>query len=296
MNHMPNAKRATTRTRLSSLALLAAFGFVASAAPSPARADIVPGGGDVPPVTSAPAGMYSVRRGVQGPEGLFHARVLLHINTSKNSVAKPISLAPDFHYGVTDSLQLGLLHNLPMGWLTRPGAGLCLTGDDGGCPRVYNNVGFDLMYGLVFGDVHFSLHSTLYVLSLADPTPMMLTLGLTGKFHLSDSVALFLDPQIGLAVSDRDSGLNPDMLFLPVELQFQLSAPVALKLLTGVTGSLDALGDTHQIPLGLGLVGNVSESFDIGLRFAFDNLLGERPEGVEATDARSLSLLMHLRF
>ncbi|HEY0714054.1 MAG TPA: hypothetical protein VGF45_15345 [Polyangia bacterium] len=263
---------------------------------SPARADVVPGGGDVPPVTTAPAGMFSVRRGVQGPEGLFHSRVLLHMNMSKDSVAKPISLAPDFYYGVTDSLHFGLLHNLPMGWLTRPGAGFCLSGDDGRCPRVYNNVGFDLMYGLVFGDVHFSLHSTLYVLSLADPTPLLFTLGLTGKLHLSDGVALFLDPQVGIAVSDRDAGVNDDMLFLPAELQFQLSAPVALKLLSGVTGQLDAFGDTYQIPVGLGLVGNVSESFDIGLRFAFDNLLGQRPDGVDAADQRSLSLLMHLRF
>ncbi|HEY0710022.1 MAG TPA: hypothetical protein VGG33_24640 [Polyangia bacterium] len=283
----------TTYTRLSVAGLL--VGLVALSSP-PARADVVPGGGDVPPVTTAPPGQRSVMRGVQGPQGLLHARVLLHLNMSKGAVGDPISLAPDLHYGVTDSLQLGILHNLPMGWLTRPGAGFCLSGEDGGCPRVYNNVGFDLMYGLAFGDVHFSLHSTLYVLSLADPTPFLFTLGLTGKLHLSDAVALFLDPQIGIAVSDRDGGVNPDMLFLPAELQFQLSPPVALKILSGVNGQLDALGDTYRIPLGLGLVGNVSESFDIGLRFAFDNLLGQRPDSVEATDERSLSLLMHLRF
>jgi hypothetical protein len=260
-----------------------------------AHADVVPGGRDVPPVTSAPSGLLAARRGVQGPEGLFHSRVLLHINTSKDAVAKPISLAPDFYYGVTDSLQLGLLHNKPMGWLTRPGAGICLSGKDNGCPAgAYNNVGFDLMYGLAFGDVHFSLHSSLYI-DFIDPTPMLLALGLTGKLHFTDDVALFFDPQVGIAVSDRGPA-NEDMFFLPVELQFQLGPPVVLKLLSGTTGVLSNFGDTYQIPVGLGLVGNINESIDLGLRFAFDNLLGKRLPNVSSTDQSSLALLMHLRF
>lgn len=279
---------------LSSVLALGLVSGVGGPSAQVAWAAVVPGGGDVPPVTSAPAGLYSVRRGVQGPEGLFHSRILLHINTTRDSVGKPISLAPDFYYGVTDSLQLGLLHNLPMGWLTEPGAGLCLTGTDGGCPRVYNNVGFDAMYGLVFGDVHFSLHSSLYLLQIADPTPLLLTLGLTGKLHLSDDVALFFDPQIGLAISDREAG-NPDRLFIPVELQFQLAPPVSFKLLSGVSGLLDNLGESYRVPVGLGLIGNVSSGLDVGVRFSFDNLLGKQPEGASRTRESSLSLLLHLR-
>ena len=79
------------------------------------------------------------------------------------------------------------------------------------------------------------------------------------------------------------------MLFLPVELQFQLGEPVALKLLSGVTGPLDNLGDADQVPLGLGLVGNVSTGLDLGVRFCFDNLLGPQPPGVDNTDLRSLA-------
>ena len=90
---------------------------------APARAQVlVPRNDDVPPISEAPMGMYSVKRGVQGPAGLVHSRVLLHINTSKNLVGKPVSLAPDIWYSVTDTLQLGILHNGPMGWQTRPGA------------------------------------------------------------------------------------------------------------------------------------------------------------------------------
>ncbi len=297
--------------------LLLSVSFVGSVvvlptvSPSFARAEVVPGGGDVPPVTSAAPGLLSVRRGVQGPEGLTHARVLFHVNTSKGSVAEPFSLAPDLYHAVTDSLQLGLLHNGPMGWLTRPGPGLCFSGTSGGCPKVYNNVGFDMLYGLLFGDVHLSLHTSFFVLQIADPTPLMLTVGLAGKFHFSEDVALFFDPQIGIALSDRDKAItaplgglatgeggvvNADRLFFPFELQFQIVPPVTFKLLSGITGPLDGLGEAYQIPLGLGIVGNVSESVDIGLRFSFDNLLGKIPPGGSRTQASSLALLMHVRF
>jgi hypothetical protein len=56
---------------------------------------------DVPPVSEAPEGQFSVMRGVQGPKGMFHARLLLHINLSEDNVAKPISLAPDLYYAIT---------------------------------------------------------------------------------------------------------------------------------------------------------------------------------------------------
>ena len=82
-------------------------------------------------------------------------------------------------------------------------------------------------------------------------------------------VALFFDPQVGVMLAHRD--IYKDQLFIPLELQFQLAAAVSLKLLSGVSGQLSALGDTYQVPLGLGLVGNVSSHVDIGLRFSFDN-------------------------
>jgi hypothetical protein len=249
---------------------------------------------DVPPVSDAPPGQESVQRGVQGPEGMLHARILLHMNLSEDRVGEPISLAPDLYYAFSDTFQAGIVHNLPMGWLTRPGAGLCLTGEDS-CREVYDNFGLDTMLGLAFGDFNFSLHTGLYVLQIADPTFVMFTFGAATKFHFGDSVALFIDPQVGIALSERDAG-NEDLLFLPAELQFQLSDPVVLKLLSGVWGPLDNLGDAAQVPVGLGLIGNISSGLDLGLRFSFDNLLGPQPAGQDNTDLRSLALLLHLRF
>lgn len=256
-----------------------------------ARAQVVAGSNDVPPVSDAAMGRVAVSRGVQGPAGLFTARLSLLVNASKDNFGTPTSLAPDLYYSITDTLQVGLVHTGPMGWQTPPGVGLCLSGDgDGNCPKVYNNVGFDLLYGLLFGDFHLSLHSSLFLQPISDPTGAMWAIGVTGKFHFTDAVALFFDPKIGFMLTNRDA--FDDQLYAPLELQFQLSEPISLKVLTGVSGALSDLGDTYLIPLGLGIVGNISENIDLGLRFSFDNLLGKAPRGA---DYRSLGLLMNIR-
>jgi len=265
---------------------------------TPAQARVVEGGGDVPPVSGAPMGRVAVRRGVQGPAGLLTLRLNLLVNASTGTFGKPTSLSPDIYYAISDTVQIGLLHTGPMGWQTTPGGSLCLTGTgDGGCEKLYNNVGFDFMYGLLYGDFHLSIHSSLYLLRISDPSWVMWTIGLSGKIHFTNAVALFFDPQVGIALTSRDDAVRPnkDQLFLPVELQFQTTSMLAVKLLSGVTGQLSALGDTVRVPVGLGLVGNINEAFDLGLRFSFDNLLGHEPNGRSRTDERSIGLLGVIR-
>src|SRR4051794_39859080 len=156
-----------------------------------ARAEVVEGSNNVPAASGASMGRDAVRRGVQSPGGLFTARLLLLVDASKDSFGKPTSLAPDLYYAFSDTVQVGLLHTGPMGWQTRPGGSLCLTGQSNGCPKAYNNVGFDFMYGLLYGDFHLSLHSSLFLSPISDPTGVMWTVGLTGKFHFTDVVALY---------------------------------------------------------------------------------------------------------
>ena len=277
------------RLGISTAALLSTLLTLAATA----HAEVEAGSDNVGAVSGQPMGRVAVRRGVQAPGGLFTARLLLLINASKDNFGKPTSLAPDLFYSVSDTVQIGLLHTGPMGWQSRPGSGLCLTGTSDGCPKVYNNIGFDFMYGLLFGDFHLSLHSSLFLLFVPEPTGVMWTIGLTGKFHFTNAVALFFDPQVGVMLSHRD--LYKEQLFIPVELQFQTTAAVSLKVLSGVSGQLSELGDTFQVPLGLGLVGNVSSHVDLGLRFSFDNLLGHVFPGIARTDARSIGLLLTLR-
>ena len=238
-------------------------------------------------------GKVAVRRGVQGPGGLFTARVLLLVNASKDSFGKPTSLAPDLFYSVSDTVQIGLLHTGPMGWQSRPGFGLCLTGT-ARLPQglQQRRPGFHVRAALRRFPSLASLVAV-PVLPISDPTGVMWTIGLTGKFHFSNVVALFFDPQVGVMLAHRD--VYKEQLFIPLELQFQMAAALSLKVLSGVSGQLSALGDTYQVPLGLGLVGNVSSNVDLGVRFSFDNLLGHVATGVSRADTRSIGLLLTLR-
>jgi hypothetical protein len=247
---------------------------------------------DVPPVSDAPAGEYAAMRGVQGPAGMFSARLLLDINLSDGAVGKPISIAPDLYYSVTDKLQLGLTHTGPMGWQARPGVGLCVTGSDNGCPNLYDNVGADVMYGLVFGDTHLSLHGSLFFNSF-DLSSTSVALGVTGKAHFSDKVALLFDPKIAIEVNDRD--VFDDVVYVPLELEFQVGAKTQVKLLTGLLGGITNFGDSYQVPVGIGVVQNLNKHLDLGVRFSFDNLLGNQPANVGAADTRSLAVLLNVR-
>ena len=118
-------------------------------------------------VTSTGVPQALVARGVQGPAGQLWIRTLVGINASKGFFAKPFSIAPDVFYGVSDKLQVGLVHNGPLGWQT-PGffpSGLCLAGKENGCPKVYNNVGFDALYSLMTGSTDLSFHGAVYLRS-----------------------------------------------------------------------------------------------------------------------------------
>jgi hypothetical protein len=85
------------------------------------------------------------------------------------------------------------------------------------------------------------------------------------------------------------------VLYVPLELQFQLKPPTTLKLLSGISGSLSAFGDTYQVPLGLGLMQSLNKHFDLGARLSFDNLLGNQPDGANRADLRSLAILLNIR-
>jgi hypothetical protein len=249
-------------------------------------------GEDVTPSSKAPDGQYAVRRGLQAPGGMFAARLLLNANLSDGAIGEPISVTPDLFYGITDRFQLGLVHNGPMGWQSRPGLSLCVTGKDNGCPKVYDNVGLDVMFGLATAPMHLSAHGQLLI-NRFDPMATSVSLGVAGKLHLGDEAAIFFDPKISIAMQDRD--VNDDALYIPVELQYQVGAPMTVKLLTGFSANLSNIGDTYQIPVGIGVVHNLNEHLDIGARFTFDNLLGRQDEGDDRTDNRSAAVLVNFR-
>ena len=242
----------------------------------------------------APAGQLAAQRGMQSPAGMLSARILLDLNLSADHALEPIAISPDIYYGVTDRFQIGLRHQTALGWQVPASAGpaLCFNGTDTLCPHVYNNVGFDAMYGLVTGKVDLSLDTTLFFDSI-DPFYASIALGVTGKAHFASSVALLFDPKFAIAVNDRDK--HDDAFYMPVELELQVARGTTLRLLTALYAQLSSFGDSYRIPLGFGVTQNINQHFDLGLRFSFDNLLGNQPMMVGRADERSLALLFNVR-
>ena len=238
-----------TATRLCWISCLVA------ASATPALADT---GDDVPPVTTAPDGQYAVIRGVQGPAGMVSARVLLDINLSTDLAGKPTSLAP---ICITARHRCRSASCTPGRWAGSrvPGFGLCLTGTPAAAPRSTTTSASISCTGCSSATSTFRSTRRCSCCSISDPTGVMWTIGLTGKFHFTDAVALFFDPQVGvIAVAPRR--LQGHALFIPARAPVPAAAAVSFKVLSGVSGQLSALGDTYEVPLGLGLVGNVNSA------------------------------------
>src|SRR5688572_17984905 len=135
--------------------LLAAGSGVAFAQDPPAAAE-----GTTPPpageTTPPPAGDAAAApgAGAAGPlvtlrQGGVSVDGDVVIGLSTDFVGKPISIVPNFYYGINDQLTVGLAHNtiadiFQTGQGQFFGQGLCLTGDgDGLCRKVYNNLSLD---------------------------------------------------------------------------------------------------------------------------------------------------------
>jgi hypothetical protein len=269
----------------------------APAEPAPADMGAAPMG---VPTSGTPAEL--TRRGVQERAGTIAINGLLGLNMSKELVMKPVTLSPDVYFAVNDMLQIGIVHTWPLRDQTPAGLGasICLGGEERGCSKLYDNVGIDVLYALLNsangGTIDLSAHVAYWIQQLSDPMLSSIGLGVRGKLHISDILALQFDPQIYIGVNKRDEG-NKQMLFIPVELQYQLQPMLALALQTGIWGSTEEFGDNYRAPLGILALYNVSPMLDVGARFSFDNLLGAKPDGAPGrADARTLAVLANLRF
>ena len=278
-------------------------------APPPAMA----GEMGAPPAGGTMAGTPSelTRRGVQERAGTIAIKSLIGLNMSSGAVLKPVTVSPDVYFALNDKLQLGIVHTFPMREQTPAfggtsgfgGPSICLGGTDRGCPRLYNNVGLDVLYSLVDsatgGTTDLSAHVAYFISSLKHPlTDDLLSsvgLGVRGKLHFSDMMALQFDPQIYVGVTNRESN-NTQMIYVPVELQYQLNPMLGLALQTGLWGNTEAFGDSYQIPLGLMALYNIDQMIDVGARFSFDNLLGATAKNFGRADLRTLGILVNLRF
>lgn len=229
------------------------------------------------------------------------AKVFVKMNMSKDHAGKPTTITPDIYYGVTDFLQLGVVHSSPLGWQT-PGttaSSLCVTGKSNGCPKVYNNLGIDALALLLPGPVELAGHAR-FNFEPIDPFRVNLLLGFVAKLRLP-WFAFVLNPsiQIGLNKRDQPNGPTPDgnkeIIYIPAEIVFQVTPLLAVLGQAAIYSQAQHFGDHYRIPLGVAGLFTVSAMLDVGLRWAWDNV-GKTTDGMSRGDERSLVALANLHF
>jgi len=202
---------------------------------------------------------------------------MLGINASRNSFARPITVAPHFYWAVTDDLSIGISHR----------QGLCFNG----CDKPYNDAGFDLMYYLTGSNkFELDLHAGAPIRSFS---PFMIGVqgGVLGRVNIGSITAFVFDPSLYVGFSNRRRG-NREGLDLPFWFYFQATDVVVPFVGSGLSGPLDGFFDGFAVPLEGGMLFDVARNVDVGFSMRFHNLMGRGGTG----DARGLYFLGRFRF
>lgn len=227
-----------------------------------------------------------VERPILIPQGMLEVRGdTARINMSSDLVGDPIQLAPDFYYGVSKTLNVGITH-----W----DGGICVSGDL--CAKSYNDVGIDALFGFMNeGSVLLALRGGLQIPSF-DNLVSGLNLGLATQLG-AGKIQINFDPTLYLGVIGRDGDITmgevsrKETLTAPLLVWYQAQGQTAVFLRSGINGPLDGFGDSFAVPLGLGALFAVNNRLDLGGEFVFTNLAGKNA----SADGRWLIARLNIR-
>lgn len=262
-----SGRRVNTHHRLlAAIAGVAAANHVAAAGPAPGT--LAPGTGSVTLTTE--------------------------VNASRNASGEPVSIAPDLAVGVTPRLTLAIIHSTfgITGFRGSAGRGLCVTGADAGCPRVYPGGGLEATFGLVHGALGASALLGAYALDL-DAGHHGAKLGFKLKYT-HGRAALTSMPSVFVAATARE-GMPPnrDLLWFPVIASYALGGGVSASVAAGVKGPLASLGERYELALAGGFTYAITPSWTLGGTWAHGKLVaGDAvlPEGTRGRDLRAIHL------
>lgn len=256
------------------------FLLALTAAASPAWAGDA---ADTPTPTPAP--------GLTVPAGRLNVAGNLEIEMSADRVGEPVSISPDLSYGVTSDLTVALVHSRVAltGFRAAVGGGLCLTGTEGGCVAVYNNVGAEAWFNVARGRNAAALGGGVHALDL-DAGFYGVKLGARVR-HSHGKLALHAQPSVIVAVNERDT--SKDTLWVPIQLTYKVTPALTSGLGSGVKGRLSDFGDAWQVPLGFMATYAVDADTTAGASWVFGQVLAGTDDGF---DQRGLQLWVNRLF
>jgi hypothetical protein len=233
--------------------------------------------------------------GVDRPLALSGGMLQLDVNGSmsltKELVGKPINMPLALWYGITNELQAGIVHS----------RGLCLSGKDNNCAKVYDDIALQLLLSL-FGRGSALEIASWAQLNVATFDPATLSLQVGGAMNWvtgGSNVAILAYPNVGIGLNEREpegGTLNKETIGMPVAAYFRAGERVAPVLFTGLgQTALDGFGDFYTVPVGVGVLVALSNKLDIGARFDMPRLIAKHAEGEGAADSRAATIWVSLR-
>jgi hypothetical protein len=235
------------------------------------------------------------------PGSRFFAQVFVEASLSKEAAFEPFSLAPDLWYGINDQITIGLVHSgrAATGLYGGAGNGLCLAGEDSGCPDVYASVGLDGRYHFYrSGGMTLSAEGGLFA-GPFDPFTAALKLGVVGRWQ-AGAVAVDVGPNLFVGLSEREpeegadvaiGTNNKEILNLPITALYLLTSQIGLALQLGAVVPMQETGDLYTVGISLGGQYMLSDRMMIDAAFSLPMLVkGDAYEGIDAFDVRTLTL------
>lgn len=227
------------------------------------------------PAPAAPA----ARPGLTLPAGKINIAVNVEMNVGADAVAKPVSIAPDVSYGVNDDLTVSLVHSrfARTGFRGAAGGGLCLTGEENGCAKVYDNVGLEGLYTVARGPLTVAANGGVHAISL-DAGFYSIKLGAKIRYT-AGKVGVLTSPSVFVAATERkdDDTTTPDNLdtiWVPVIVGYTVSPKVWVAGGTGFKGPLDGFGDAWQLAVGALGTYKIDAKLTVGASLIFGQIAG----------------------
>ncbi len=223
------------------------------------------------------------------PAGVVQVFAPLQISLVPKEIGKPTFWAPNISWGLSDTITLRILHGEAY---RAPDsvAGVCFTGQSGGCPNVYNNVSADAVVALISSS-SFSLTGNAG-LSLANTSPLSfgVIVGTVAEMSVGEKLALQLEPSLLVALN-RQAMDNPHRFGITARAFVQASKPLLLFSLMGLFSPFEDFANQHVVPIGGGFLHALGPNVDLGLQLTFTNVLGAQA----SLDDRQLTILTAFR-
>ena len=232
------------------------------------------------------------------PAGSFSLDGLVVMNLSKGDIGEPISVSPDFWYGLTNEITLGLAHSFygttgmwGMDMRGEPqGRSLCLSAESGNCPEVYGN--FSVLGRLqAWAGRGIAVAATAgLVANSIDPFALSVKLGAHLRGRVTNSVRVDFIPSMFIGLTERQ--INREDLIVPVTVSYTLNPRIEFFGQTGFVGSLHDLADSLAIPMSVGGSYALTEGLFLAGVFSMPAILGGDGVASNGVDGRVLTLAL----